>query len=99
MYDLIRVRAGGREFNAGRARAAVQGFEVLDEPTHDLAGALRPSTRLNGRPIKPRTSVDAEVAKKKSPAATRAADQEAAAATAPSNAITNPPSSIKENES
>lgn len=97
--ELVRVRAGGKEFNAGRARAEVEGFEVLDEPTRDRTGALRPTTRLHGRPIKPRTSVEAE-ADTKSPAAPSAADQEEAAAMAPSDAITplNPPSS-EENES
>lgn len=37
--------------------AASEGWEVLDEPTHDRSGAILPDTRLDGRPAKPKTSV------------------------------------------
>ena len=100
MNDLVRVRENGWEHNTGRARAEAQGLEVLDEPTRDLGGALRPRTRPNGRPVKEKTTVDAEARKKRerTPAAIEAADKEAAAAEAPADDSTNPPST-EENQS
>lgn len=65
MSELVRVRANGREFNAGRALATRKGWEILDEPTHQRDGRPRPETHANGRSLKPRTSVSAEAAKKK----------------------------------
>lgn len=37
--------------------AASEGWDVLDEPTHDRAGDILPDTRLDGRPSKPKTTV------------------------------------------
>jgi hypothetical protein len=70
MSDLVRVRANGVEFNAGRALAERKNWQVLDgEPTHRPDGRPRPTTRANGRPVKPKTSVAEAAAEKKSKAA------------------------------
>jgi hypothetical protein len=63
--DLVRVRVNGYEKNVGRAYAEAHDLEVLDEPTRDRAGALRPTTRKGGRRAKPKTTVTQEAAKKK----------------------------------
>ncbi len=65
MSDLVRVRVGDVEYNAGRADAERRGLEVLDEPTHTRSGNLRPETRTGGRPRKPKTSVAEQAAAKK----------------------------------
>lgn len=77
MADLVRVRVEGREFNVGRAHATANKLEVLDEPTRFSDGTLRPTTRVGGRPRKPKVSV-AEAAEKK--------------AAKPADHDTNPPS-------
>lgn len=61
--------------------AASEGWALLDEPTHELDGRIRPDTRANGRPPLPPTSVAQAAAKKK-------------AATSANNSDTTP--SIKE---
>ena len=48
-YDLSRTTSA--------IRAAAAGWDVLDEPTHNSDGRIRPDTRLNGRKPKPQTSV------------------------------------------
>lgn len=65
MSDFARVRVGEAEFTTGREYAEHRGWQVLDEPTHLPDGRLRPQTRLNGRPEKPRTTVNEAAAKKK----------------------------------
>lgn len=65
MSDLVRVRENGFELNVGRAHAEAAGMEVLDEPTARPDGTLRPATRVNGRPVKPKTTVAKKAAEKK----------------------------------
>lgn len=66
--DLVRVRQNGFERNAGRLYAEqTEGVEILDEPTHTPDGRSRPTTRVGGRQVKPRTSVAAAAAEKKKP--------------------------------
>lgn len=75
--ELVRVRVGDREFNVGAAYASAKKLEVLkDEATHLDDGTPRPETARGGRPVKPKTSVSAEAAKKKSPAAGESAPNE-----------------------
>lgn len=57
MSDLVRVRIGDVEKNVGAPFAELFSLEVLDEPTRRPDGSLRPPTRANGRPMKPKTSV------------------------------------------
>lgn len=64
MSDLVRVRDNDVEFNTTRALAKKRDYEVLDEPTHRPDGRPRPTTRRDSRPVKPRTTVSAEAAKK-----------------------------------
>lgn len=68
MSDLVRARADDVEFTTGRALAVRKGWQILDaDPTHRPDGRMRPTTRVNGRPVKPKTSVaEAAVEKKKS---------------------------------
>lgn len=81
--SLVRARINGVEKNLGKAFAeSTDGIEILDEPTHNPDGSARGETRADGRPAKPRTTVDRSAAAKKA-AATRArnaAATEAAAA-------------------
>lgn len=65
MSELVRVRLNGVEKNMSRAFAEGHGLEVLDEPTRRPDGQIRATTRLHGRPRKPKTSVSVEAAKKK----------------------------------
>lgn len=92
--DLVVVRENGWEHLAGRARAAAQNLEVLDEPVRDASGNPRRRTRVNGRPVKPKTTVDTEAAKRpKTPAGDSAAGKKAAATPAPAeHTETDPPS-------
>lgn len=64
MSDLVRVRIGGIEKNVGKAFAEINDLEVLDEPTTNRDGTLRGTTRKDGRPVKPKTSVAKKVAEK-----------------------------------
>lgn len=81
MSDLVRVRlSSGVETNVGRQHAENVGLEILDEPTHRGDGTTRPATRRNGRPMKPKTSVSEEAAKKKRGAEVVASDAEEATA-------------------
>ena len=75
MSDLVRVRLNGVEKNVGRTFAEANELEVLDEPTRNLDGTLRATTRANGRPRKPKTSV-ADAAAKKKAAVTESAPDE-----------------------
>lgn len=81
MSDLVRVRIGDVEKNVGASFAELFGLEVLDEPTRRPDGSLRPPSRANGRPMKPKTSVaDAAAAKqKKAPAPATSTPEEASA--------------------
>lgn len=67
--QLVRVRIGDREVTVGAAFAKSKGLQVLDEPARREDGTTRPETRAGGRPVKPKTSVSTEAAKKNSPAA------------------------------
>ncbi len=66
--ELVRVRleTGGRviEKNMGRALAEMAGVTILDEPVRNDDGSYRDETAKDGRPVKDRTSVDAEAQKK-----------------------------------
>lgn len=64
MHDIVRVRKNGREYNTGRAQATRDEAQILDESPYDRGGSLKPTTRANGRPLKKKTSVSAEAAKK-----------------------------------
>ncbi len=72
--SLVRVRKDDLEFNVGAAHAAAKKLDVLDESAYDHNGQPRPTTRKNGRPVKPKTSV-AEAAEKKAAGSTSATDQ------------------------
>lgn len=65
MGDLVRVRVNGYDTNVGRAFAEKHELEVLDEPTHRPDGRPRRLSRADGRPMKRRTTVDAEASRKK----------------------------------
>lgn len=66
MPNLVRARIGDRAVNVSPEYAEANGLEVLDEPTHGEDGRIRPETRVDGRPVKPKTSVaEAAAAKKK----------------------------------
>lgn len=60
--ELVRVRIGTGantvEKNMGRTLAEMASVTILDEPTHDATGAVREDTGKDGRPLKPRVSVD-----------------------------------------
>jgi len=78
---LVRVRfENGLEGNLNEHVAKAAGLEVLDEPTTNGDGTWRPQTRRNSRRRKPKTSVSAEAAKKKS---NDGGDQPASAEEAP----------------
>lgn len=69
MSDLVRVRETRPdgvvvEHNEGRARAIAKGLVILDEPTH-RHGNPRPTIRVGGRPVKPKTTVAKKAAAKK----------------------------------
>lgn len=77
MTEYVRARvprAGGYDLarTTSRVRAATAGWDVLDEPTHSKDGRIRPDTRLNGRRVKPQTSVAQAAAEKK---AAKSADE------------------------
>ncbi len=57
--------------------AGIEGLEILDQPATNLRGRPLPASRKDGRPIKPRVTVDEAAAKK---AATAWLLQRAAAA-------------------
>lgn len=78
MSELVRVRANGREFNAGRALATRRGWEVLDEPTHQRDGRVRPETHANGRRLKPKTTVAQAAEEKKKDTKAAVIDSESA---------------------
>lgn len=69
MADLVRVRDNGFEFNMLRSRAESLDLEILDEPVARRDGTLRRTTRANGRPAKPKTTVAEAAARKKKTAA------------------------------
>lgn len=83
--QLVRVLSadGKTTYTEGAAFAATHGLTVVDEPTHLPDGSLRPPTRANGRPVKKKTSVATEAARKKADAAKAEATK------------TNPPSKEK----
>ena len=78
MSELVRVRANGREFNAGRALATRKGWEILDEPTHQRDGRVRPETHANGRRLKPKTTVAKAAEEKKKDTKAAVIDSESA---------------------
>lgn len=67
MSEFVRVRMPNG-FEASLSRAFVDGLdgalEVLDAPATNLRGVPLPASRKNGRRIKPRTTVEKEVANK-----------------------------------
>ena len=91
MFVRVRLSESGREvslsaaFVAGLPEGAV---EVIDAPAIDSRGRPRAATREGGRPLKPRTTVQKEAAKK-------AASVKAASSTAdvsdPVDVVDNPP--------
>ena len=61
MTDYVRARVPRPGTHAilrttSRQRAEAKGWEVVDEPTHGKDGRILPDTRLDGRPLKPKTS-------------------------------------------
>lgn len=75
MAELVRARINGFEKNVGREYAEANGFEVLDEPTTNPDGTVRATTRLDGRPVKKKTSVAKAAAEKKAAVTKSAPDQ------------------------
>lgn len=75
MSDLVRVRIDGLEKNVGRTFADVKGLTVLDEPTVSVDGRPRPTTRKNGRAVKPQTSVAKKAAEKKAQTSARTPEE------------------------
>ncbi|RNL63648.1 hypothetical protein EFK50_07855 [Nocardioides marmoriginsengisoli] len=62
MTEYVRARVprdGAYDYatTTSAIHAASEGWDVLDEPTHDRTGAILPDARLDGRPIKPKVSV------------------------------------------
>ena len=70
MSELVRVRLGDVEKSVGAEFAESNGLRVLDEPARFSDGRVRPTTRVNGRPKKPKTSVVEAAAAKKTVEAT-----------------------------
>lgn len=68
--QLVRARINGFEKNVGRAFAeSTEGVEILDdEPTTNPDGTLRATTRVDGRPVKKKTTVAQSAAAKKAAA-------------------------------
>ena len=64
MSELVRARFDGVEKSVSRGLAERHGLEILDEPARRPDGQIRPTTRIGGRPRKPKTSVAEAAAKK-----------------------------------
>lgn len=69
MTDYVRARVnrdGGSDLSrtTSRQRAEAAGWDVLDEPTHSRDGRIRPDTTIDGRAVKPKTSVAQAAAEK-----------------------------------
>ncbi len=63
--SFVRVRLpNGYEASLSGVVAHTERLEILDAPATNLRGRPLPASRKDGRPIKPRTTVDAEVAKR-----------------------------------
>jgi hypothetical protein len=94
---VVRVRNKkiDRAWNVGASQAAAKGLEVIDAPTRDSSGRWLGVTRANGRPIKPRQSIDEAAAKRRTKAP---AEKSAGKAAKTADGNNNPPS-IKENQS
>ena len=65
MPDLVRVRINDVSKTVGRTFAEALDLEVLDEPATNPDGTVRATTRANGRPRKPKTTVAKSAAAKK----------------------------------
>jgi hypothetical protein len=73
---LVRARINGFEKNVGRAFAETTvGVEILDESTTNPDGTYRATTRVDGRPVKKKTTVAESAAAKKASAKKTAARQ------------------------
>jgi hypothetical protein len=65
MSDFVRVRmSNGHEVTLSRSFAEGSGLEVLDAPATDLRGRPLSASRKDGRRMKPKATVEKEVAKK-----------------------------------
>jgi hypothetical protein len=65
MTHFVRVRLpNDREATLPAAFVDGSTLEVLDAPATNRRGVPLPATRRNGRPVKPRTTVSKEAAKK-----------------------------------
>lgn len=78
MTDYVRARVpreGAYDYatTTSAIHAASEGWEVLDEPSHDRSGAILPDSRLDGRPVKPKVSIASAATEK---AATSAASSD-----------------------
>lgn len=63
--SFVRVRMpNGYEVSLNESFATTHGLEVLDEPATNLRGRPLPATRKNGRPVKPRVSIEEAAASK-----------------------------------
>lgn len=66
MPEFVSIKAGtGRRVSVSRAYAeSIEGVEVLDLPATNRRGRPLSPSRLDGRPVKPRTTVKKAAAKK-----------------------------------
>lgn len=66
MSEFVRVRLeNGHEVSLAAVFVEGTSLQVLDEPATDLRGRPLGASRMNGRPMKPKTTVAKEAAKKK----------------------------------
>jgi hypothetical protein len=65
MSDLVRACLGSVEKSVSRGLAERHDLKILDESAYRPDGRIRPTTRVGGRPKKPKTSVAESAAKKK----------------------------------
>lgn len=70
MTDYVRARvpregAPDLSHTTSALRAEAAGWDLLDEPTHGGDGRIRPDTTIEGRPVKPKTSVAQAATEKK----------------------------------
>ena len=70
---LVRAHVGDLHINVGQAHAEATGMTVLDESAYRPDGSLRATSRANGRPSKPKTTVAKKAAASKKAAVTEPA--------------------------
>ena len=76
---FARIRTeSGYEASVNRAYAESVGAEILDAPAMNLRGRPLPASRKDGRPVKRRTSVNEEAARRATASSAPAASSPAA---------------------